>query len=169
MDFERSGKSIGLSDGIEKRVTLKRKHRRIINRKAFPSAIKVRQTVFQEWIADRPLLRGRVSIGELHDPRNNVGASLPIVRTDIDVHRTKRIHEVARSYSLFSFLLASSRYRIFAVVPRSIFKLSFVYKLAYFIVGTCFPRNFPTSQHVFAYVGRQDGALAPCDWISASL
>jgi len=144
----------------------------IINRKAFPSAIKVRQAVFQEWIA---YCYGDAFqyLDELHDPRNNAGASSSIVQTHIDVHKTKCIRRVSRSReivlirALLLRLYASSR--TFAVAPHSTLKLSFVYELVYFIAGTCFSRKFRTSQRILANVSRQYGVLALRDRISASL
>lgn len=36
----------------------------------------------------------------------------------------------------------------FVTSARSVFELSFVYELVYFIAGTCFPRKFQTSYRI---------------------
>lgn len=143
----------------------------IINRKAFPSAIKLRQAVFQEWIVDRLLLRVRVSI-----PGFMTSVITPASLRRLCTHRCsneaqrwspEKLRDRTHSGSHPPY--ASSHYRTFTIALHSVLELSFVYELVYFIAGTCFSRKFPTSQRILTNVGRQDGILALRDRINASL
>jgi len=95
-DFEHDGKSTGLSDGIGKRATLKRKYPGDHKSKSFSLRNKTAAGRFSGMDRRSPIVTGTRFNTWLHDSRNNAGVSSPVVQTHTDV-QTKHIGGVSRS------------------------------------------------------------------------
>ena len=77
-DFEHDGKSTGLSDGIGKRATLKRKYPGDHKSKSFSLRNKTAAGRFSGMDRRSPIVTGTRFNTWLHDSRNNAGVSSPV-------------------------------------------------------------------------------------------